>query len=110
MAGRKHVQPIGTEGAPKAMNIRVQNQATMMDRLRDFDPDGSLSQRAKEIFALMPDEGHAAAAIFVDTYVARVGLATALGVEGLATMGEQASLYQREKYTNLGGEIWAEIA
>ena len=92
------------------MNIRVESEVTMLDRLRDFDPDGSVARCAQEIFALMPDKGVAAADTFVDTYIARGRLEAALGAAGVASMREQALIYQREKYMNVGGEVWADIA
>ena len=70
------------------MNSRVQKEVTMMDRLRDLDPDGSVARAAQEIFSLMSDEGVSAADKFVDTYVERGRLKATLAIDPRQEAGD----------------------
>ncbi|MEO8723377.1 MAG: methyl-accepting chemotaxis protein [Sphingobium sp.] len=83
---------------------------TMQERIAEFDCDGTILDRAPQVFALLPDQGRAVAEAFVTAYLQRTGLENHMTASAKASMMSQSLRYVREKYTNLAGEEWGDIA
>lgn len=93
------------------MTNRLKSDVSMQERLKDFDPDGSLRQYAKEIFDLLADdETIASNSNFWQAFLERSGLKYNTPPEEIEAAVRGGAEYVRKKYTDFGSEGWAEMA
>ena len=93
------------------MSNRLKSDVSMQERLKDFDPDGSLRQRAREIYALFEDDGTMASnSNFWQAFLDRSGLKHTTPSEDIESAVRGGAEYVRTKYTDFGSESWADMA
>jgi methyl-accepting chemotaxis protein len=94
----------------RLMALGAKADVTMEERLKEFDPEGTLASNCATIFALLDDDGHEISQAFFDTYLRLSGLSARLSPPALQALQEEVHRYVREKFTNLRSERWANSA
>lgn len=92
------------------MTHQMKADVTMQERLREFDPSGTLATDSAAIFVLLGDDGREVSRTFFETYTAHAGLKARLTAKALEALNAEVQRYIREKFTNITGESWAESA
>lgn len=93
------------------MTNRVKSDVSMQERLKDFDPDGSLRLHAREIYGLLENNGSIASnREFWHHFLERSGLKYSTAQEEIDAAIKGGDEYVRRKYTDFGSESWAEMA
>ncbi|MGK2912092.1 MAG: methyl-accepting chemotaxis protein [Sphingobium sp.] len=92
------------------MTLQMKAEVTMQERLREFDPSGTLAADAAAILALLPDNGEGAAQTFFDAYMAQTSLRNILSPDAIAAFRREVSRYIREKLSDFRSENWANSA
>jgi methyl-accepting chemotaxis protein len=82
----------------------------MYERLKEFDPNGTLVADCAAIFALLDNGGHEVAKAFFDTYMGQTSLRNRLSGQAIDALWAEVQRYVREKFTNLDSEAWARSA
>ncbi len=75
-------------------------------RLADFDPQGDLTETAREIWELIERDGAPVDSFFA-IYVARGGLDTRLSADALAAIHGEIGRYLRLKFSSFSSPEWA---
>ncbi|CAN5306900.1 hypothetical protein BH10PSE12_BH10PSE12_31470 [soil metagenome] len=89
------------------MAQRARADVTMHERLKEFDPSGTLAADCAAIFTLLDDNGEAVAQAFFDTYTGNTGLVNRLSTQAIEALRAETRRYVREKFTNLNSDAWA---
>jgi len=92
------------------MKDRVQTDVTSRERLRDYDPDGSVAALGPQIYALLPDRGAGPANAYIDEYLRRAGLINSMKPSTIEKMRQGALEFIHDKFTDIAGEKWADAA
>lgn len=93
------------------MTNRLKSDVSMQERMKDFDPDGTLREHARQIFTLVEESGAPLAnERFWQHFVEHSGLKYTLPPQELEAEKERGAEYARKKYLEFGSEEWAEMA
>ncbi|WP_419722974.1 methyl-accepting chemotaxis protein [Sphingobium aquiterrae] len=80
----------------------------MIKRLAEFDPAGVLPADATAIFALLPDQGKAVSATFMDSYLAHTRLGQTLSADSISGLATAAHHYMKEKFLSIASDGWTQ--
>lgn len=93
------------------MTNRLKSDVTMRERMKDFDPNGSLREQAREIFNLLEQNGTLLSNdCFWQQFLEQSGLKYTVPPQELEAAIKGGGDYVRKKYTEFGSEEWAEMA
>jgi methyl-accepting chemotaxis protein len=82
----------------------------MKERLREFDPSGTLQHDCAEIAALIARDNDKVCDAFFETYLAHTNLQSRLSPETLGKIRDETRRYIHLKFTDPTSEAWAESA
>lgn len=92
------------------MTVQMTADVSMQERLRDFDPDGSLARRSAELFTLLDDGGLAVGEAYFSSYVRSTGIERTMSEDGLYKLKGEMIAYVRNKFSSLSTEAWGNSA
>jgi len=87
-------------------NLSQDMSIGVRERLREFDPQDSIKETAREIWALLGSDPQPADS-FYDFYVAQSGLGEQLSPQTLASLRIEIARYLKAKFTDFAEDDWA---
>lgn len=82
----------------------------MSERVREFDPSGTMAGNARRLLELLGDDVQLVANAFVDQYIPTASLAETLSPANVANMRDSALKYVVAKLSNVEGDEWRLMA
>ncbi|MBK5265244.1 MAG: chemotaxis protein [Alphaproteobacteria bacterium] len=92
------------------MPHRVKSDVAMQERVKDYDPEGTLREYAREIYDHFDDGGLKSATVFWQILTERTSLKHSSTREQTNASIQNGMEYAKKKYLDFGNEGWADMA